>query len=271
MDKILSQGISIPILFFAMWFGLSQVDWVTLFHIQEATETTEKKLGDLFWDLMKREDEEIHDRDINIPLDSILSKLCKANGIERKDIKLHVIRKDEVNAFAMPDKHLVIYTGLLQAAENEGELAGIIGHELAHIQMNHVMKKLVKEVGLSVLISITTGHGGETVKEYSRMLSSTAFDRSMEKEADIAAVDYMVKASIDPEDLANFLYKLSVEEPGIVKHLTWISTHPDSQERSEYIIEYSKDKVKDVKPILAPATWNKLKEELKELINEPSL
>jgi predicted Zn-dependent protease len=127
------------------------------------------------------------------------------------------------------------------------------------------MKKLVKEIGLSVLISMTTGNGGaEIVKETAKMLSSSAFDRSLEKEADIKAVDYLVKARINPEPFADFLFKLSETENEATQYLTWMSTHPDSKERAEYIIEYCKDKKIEYTDSVTKATWDKLKEKLKD-------
>src|SRR5690606_36044536 len=136
---------------------------------------------------------------------------------------------------------------------------------IAHIQLNHVMKKLVKEIGLSALISITTGsNGSELIKETAKVLSSASFDRSLEKKADIKAVEYLTKAEINPEHFAQFLYKINDSESEIMKYLTWISTHPDSKNRAEHIIEHSKNNnVKNV-PILKDETWNKLKEVLKE-------
>jgi len=125
----------------------------------------------------------------------------KRNNIEKTQIIIHVLNNKEVNAFVLPNGHLVLYSGLIVAAENQEELSGVICHELAHIELNHVVKKLIKEVGLSVLISMTTGGGTDIIKETAKMLSTTAFDRSMEKKADIKAVEYLVKANINPESI----------------------------------------------------------------------
>ena len=101
---------------------------------------------------------------------------------DREIIKVHVLNKDEINAFALPNGHLIIYSGLINNSGNQEELTGVICHEIAHIELNHVMKKLIKEIGLSVLISMTTGKGGsEIIKETAKMLSSSAFDRKLEK------------------------------------------------------------------------------------------
>lgn len=86
----------------------------------------------------------------------------------------------------------------------------------------------------------------------------------MEKVADIKAVDYLVNASVNPEPFADFLYKLSDSEHEATKYLTWISTHPDSKERAENIIDYSRGKLTDYKEILSYWTWDKLKEVLKD-------
>jgi predicted Zn-dependent protease len=128
---------------------------------------------------------------------------------------------------------------------------------MAHIQLNHVMKKLVKEMGLSVVMSITTGKDGETVSQTAKILSSSAFDRGLEKEADIKAVDYLVKAKIDPEPFAQFLYNM---DDGSSEYLTWINTHPESRERAMYILEYSADKKGIYKAVLDSIPWVTLQE-----------
>jgi predicted Zn-dependent protease len=154
---------------------------------------------------------------------------------------------------------------LIKNADNEEELAGVICHEIGHIELNHVMKKLLKEVGISVLASMTSGNGGtEIIKETSKILSSSAFDRKLEKDADLKAVDYLINAKLNPESFANFLYKLSDKEDETTKYLTWVSTHPDSKERAKYIIEYCKNKLADFEPILSKEKWEKMKEKLKE-------
>ncbi len=72
------------------------------------------------------------------------------------------------------------------------------------------MNKLVEEVGLSTLITLTTGNScSDMIKETAKSLSSTAFDRSLEKDADIKSVDYLIKAKINPEPFTNFHYKLA--------------------------------------------------------------
>jgi beta-barrel assembly-enhancing protease len=243
MKKILIEfGLTVAVIV-AVWFGLSQVDWMKLFNIRQTTQNTEEKIGDLFWTMLKNSETEITSDSIVLPIDSMLTRICKANSIDRKKIKLHLLRKDDINAFALPGNHLVVFSGLITACENEAELDGVIGHELAHMEKNHVMNKLVKEVGLSVLISMSTGNGNsEAIKSAIKQISSSAYDRKLETEADLTAVDYLEKAGIDPEPFANFLYRMADETKNLPSQIYWISSHPESKERAEKIIERIKGK-----------------------------
>lgn len=259
MAKLITQAAFLIALFFATWFGLQEINWMRLFRIEQLTDTTEEKLGDLLYDMIKNTETVVTDPTAVQALDSILQYIVTANEFDTAAVKLHLIEKDEINAFALPAGHLVIYTGLIGNCDKQEELTGVICHELAHMQKNHVMKKLVKEVGLSVLISMTGNGGGEILRQALKILSSTAYDRALEREADLAAVDYMLKAGIDPEPFADFMYKLAADKGAVEKHLSWVSTHPESKERAENIIAYAKGKIKKRNPVLSAQTWNTLK------------
>jgi len=265
MKKILTELVVTVLVIFAVWFGLSQVDWMKVFNIRQTTQNTEEKIGDLFWKMLKNSETEITSDSIVAPIDSMLTRICKANSIDQKKIKLHLLRKDEINAFALPGNHLVVYSGLITACENEAELYGVIGHELAHMEKNHVMNKLVKEIGLSVLISMSTGNGNsEAIKSAIKQISSSAYDRKLETEADLTAVDYLEKAGIDPEPFANFLYRLADQTKNIRSQIYWISSHPESKERAEKIIERIKGKSFLKPEIKDSLRFERLKGKMKE-------
>lgn len=265
MKKVILQAVIGVTLFFGTWYVLDQVDWLEVFQVEKASSKTEEKLGELYWEAIKNKEEVIRDPYVVTAVDSLIQRICDKNDIDRESIKVHLLRKDEVNAFALPNRHMVIYSGLITNSDNQEELTGVICHELAHIQLNHIMQKLVKEIGLSVLISMTTGStGADGIQETVHVLSSAAFDRKMEKEADIKAVDYLVKAELDPEPFANFLYRIDDQESAINDYLSWLSTHPDSKERAEYIIDYMQDKTIVKDSILTQITWNKLQHKLSQ-------
>ncbi|MDV7392607.1 M48 family metallopeptidase, partial [Arthrospira platensis SPKY1] len=150
------------------------------------------------------------------------------------------------------------------------QVAGVIAHELAHIQKGHVMQKLVKEIGVSLLISATTGDvGGEVLKRTARTLSSTAFDRAMEWEADEVGVEYLFNSAIDPSHLADFFEELALSEPEMVKYFTWMSTHPDTQERADRIRMLTEDKEIESVPVMSEEAWLSLQNSINEKVENP--
>lgn len=265
--KTLFRGLSIVGAFFGIWFLLSQIDYITFFKIDKAKSATEKGVGDMIWDQIKNTEDIIVKDSITNTLDKLLKPLCKENGIERDSLKVHIIKKDEVNAFALPDGHLVVYSGLIKASKNEQALIGVLGHEIAHIENDHVMKKLSKEIGFSVLMSITTGNNnGSVIKEIMHTVSSTAYDRSLEKEADITSVKYMLEAKVDPAPFADFLYDMSFDK-NVESALSWISSHPESETRAKYVLEYIKGKKLDKETILSQQDWESFKKAVSDYEN----
>jgi predicted Zn-dependent protease len=244
--------------FVALFFWLRSIDWVGMFDLEKHTRDTEEKLGDLFWEHLGDEGDQITDTLTVAAMDSLVHRLCDANAIPRERIKVHVFRADVVNAFAMPGGHLVVNSALIEDCKSPEQLCGVLAHEIAHIELRHVMKKLVREVGMSVLVNITTGGGdGGQIGEVVGALSSKAFDRDMEREADMKAVDYLTNASIDPHPFADFLYLTGNGESE--EAFEWLSTHPSSKERMEYVIAEIGKRQFVVKPVISVSTWEQLK------------
>ena len=260
MQKALLQLLSIVAIFLLLWFGLSRIDWRKKLKIEDASHSIEEKIGDLFWESISKTETEINLQSVSNPIDTIVQVLCAKNNIDNKKLKIHIIQKDEINAFALPNNHLVVYSGLINDCENEAELLGVLGHEIAHIEKHHIFKKLVKEMGLATLISLTSNGGNsKAIKKAVELIASTSYDRKLESEADITSVDYLLKTEINPEPFANFLYRMSSDENGIPKQVYWISTHPESKQRAEAIVAYIKNKSIKSKEILSKQNWEAFK------------
>lgn len=263
IDKLLYQFALIVILFFGLWFGLSRINFVDEDEVRHFAKEKEKKLGEFILSTITSTSEEIKSEKIKAVLDSIARRICEANDLDCSELKVHLIRSSEINAFALPDHHMVIYTGLLDYTNNPEELAGVMAHEIGHMEKNHVMKKLTKEIGLAMLFSMAGGNGsGEILKEATRVLSSTAFDRGQETEADMYAVELMAHADIDPEYLGNILFRLS-RTVNMPEELAWISTHPDSKERAAAILEKRKEYECHPEKIIS-TSWD----DVRKLLNE---
>jgi predicted Zn-dependent protease len=255
IKKTILNGLIIVTAFILIWIGFSQLDFMKFFKVQERTEKVEQKLGDLIWNQIQDSEDIITNDTIVKSLDSILKPLCETNDIDRDSLKVHIVIKDEINAFALPNNHLVVYTGLIEDCKRQEALQGVLGHEIAHIENNHVMKKLSKEIGYTVLLTATGGSkGGQVARQILKTLSSSAYDRKLEKEADITSVDYMIKANIDPKPMADFMFQMAQDNKSD-KNMEWISDHPDSEARAKYILDYIKGKKLKSKTTLSEEDW----------------
>ncbi len=262
IKKTLIQGLIIVAGFFLVWFGFSQIDFMKLFKVKERTHTLENKLGDMIWSQIQDSEQIVTNDTLVKTLDKLVSPLCKANDIERDSLKIHLVVKDEINAFALPNNHLVVYTGLIEDCKKQEALQGVLGHEIGHIEKNHVMKKLSKEIGYSVLLTAAGGSkGGQLAKQILKTLSSSAYDRKLEKEADITSVDYMIKAHINPRPMADFMYQMA-QDRKMPEGMGWIADHPESEERAKYILEYIKGKKLNTKQSISDKDWKTFQEQV---------
>lgn len=261
MKKILFE-LSITICFFlGIWFGFTQIDWVNIFKINELNSKTEEKLGELTWEYYSMGEDEIKNKNIKQTVDSLVNHIATANGIDTNSIKIHIINTNEVNAFALPDGHLVLNSQLIIESKNQEELLGVISHELAHIQLDHINEKLTQEIGLTVLLSAISGSNNQVIGNIVHTLSSTAFDRKKEEEADLTAIIYLEKANVNPIPFADFLRRISKNESN-TEFENWISTHPNSKERSKSVFRKINKSNTDYKQVVTDSTWNKLQLQL---------
>ena len=242
--------------FFGTWFLLARIDFLEAFDITEFSRENERRLGDLMVETITSGHPALEGHVVRSFPTAILERLCEAGGMPDTSLELLIIDNSDVNAFALPDRRLVLHSGLIDYCRTSEELAGVMAHELAHIERRHVMKKLVKEVGLSMLGTIAGGQsGGEILKQTAKTLSSTAFDRDAESEADSVSVRYLAAAGIDPEALASFLYRLSQEKADVPKALEWVSTHPNTADRAAEILNLRKGMEITGRPIADSLEW----------------
>ena len=103
MSRTLIKGLGILVAFFGVWLLLAQIDFITIFKIKEAKSSTESGIGNIIWEQIEKTEDVVYNDSIVATLDSLLLPLCKKNFIERDSLKVHIIHKDEINAFAMPD------------------------------------------------------------------------------------------------------------------------------------------------------------------------
>lgn len=193
----------------------------------------EKDLSELIMKDLQRAYDFYDDSIKNKLLYPITDRLLDSLKNKKYDYKFHLLKSTEINAFATLDGNIYVFSGLIEFVDNPEQLAGILSHEIGHHENGDLVDRLVKELGLNVIIAILTGGDAVMVSEVSKMLVSTGFDRKQEREADKFAYDLMIKAQINPSRLAHFFTKLKAEEKTYPDELEIIMTHPNSQNRIE--------------------------------------
>lgn len=254
------QGIAFACMFLLAWLALSQVNWVDLLKIESNRKKLEEKLGKIFLETFMH-DNQVNDGFITGPIDSMVQVILDRNELHGFPVKIYILRNDEVNAFALPGNQIIVFTGIIKSADSPEELCGVLCHELAHIEKGHVMKKLIKEIGLNALISMaTSGAGPDLLQKTAGLISSTAYDRNLETEADLRAAELLDKAKIDPRPFAGFLTRVIAEEGNNPALMPWINTHPDSERRAHDILVHAGQNASDYHKPLSDQIWKEIKE-----------
>src|SRR5215211_3981258 len=152
---------------------------------------------------------------------------------------IKVIDSDEVNAFALPGGYFFVNKGLILAADNEAEVAGVMAHEIAHVAARHAMenqaKGMLAEIGLLAGSIFLGGLGGMLINQgaqFGALLGFMKFNRGAESEADMLGVQYLWAAGYDPNAMSTMFEKLAAKnkkKPGTFSKL--FESHPQSVDR----------------------------------------
>ncbi len=150
--------------------------------------------------------------------------------------EFHVVQDDTLNAFAMPGGIIVVHTGLIKATRRPEELAGVLAHEVQHVEQRHSLEGMVKNIGLRAVWALATGDlGGTLAGEAAVQLTSMKFSRDAETEADDKGFDVLVKQGIDPSGMPEFFKTMS--EQAADAPAAFLSTHPLSEDRQKKLAE----------------------------------
>ncbi len=154
------------------------------------------------------------------------------------DWQIKIIHNDSVlNAFAVPGGYMYFYTGIIKFLDNESQFAGVLGHEMAHVARRHSTDQLTKAFGLQILFSILLGDNptiiAQIAADLASGLSTLAFSRANEYEADEFSVKYLYETAYDSRGIDAFFQKME----GAAHPPTFLSTHPSPEDRSEKITE----------------------------------
>ena len=179
------------------------------------------------------------------------------NIVKNSDCKvpftIKVIDSDEINAMALPGGFFYVNSGLIMAADEEAEMAGVMAHETAHVCAHHAARELTRmnyaQIGSIPLIIFTqgswTGYGIYEAAQLAVPISFLEFSREFEAEADWLGLQYMYKAGYDPQAFIQFFEKIDALEkhkPGTLAKV--FADHPQTPDR----IAHSEEEIATIMP-----------------------
>jgi hypothetical protein len=207
------------------------------------------------------------------------------NIVKNSDCKvpftIKVIDSDEINAMALPGGFFYVNSGLIMAADEEAELAGVMAHETAHVCAHHAARQLTKsnyfQSGEIPLIIFTqgswTGYGIYEAAQLAVPISFLEFSREYEAEADWLGLQYMYKAGYDPQAFIQFFEKIDALEkhkPGTLAKV--FADHPQTPDR----IAHSEEEIATILPakpdyVVTTSEFDDVKARLARLENKRKL
>ena len=188
----------------------------------------------------------INDTDANVYLQRIGERLVRSIPSRFNEpafnYRFKWVNASDLNAFALPGGPMYVNRGMIDAAHNEGELAGVMAHEISHVALRHATAQATKQgsakntlgtIGLILGGAILGGQAGAQAGAIAAAAWQTKYSREYETQADTLGAQIMADAGYDPRDLANVFQTIASQDKGGAPE--WLSSHPDPGNRYEKI------------------------------------
>jgi predicted Zn-dependent protease len=199
----------------------------------------DKQVGELAREHMPLEGSVSNDPVLTKAVDEIVKRLAERTD-NSFEFDVRVVDAPVLNAFALPGGPIVVYTGLLRAAESPEQVAGVLAHEIAHVTRRHGMQRIVQSLGVVAVVQLLFGDVSGVAAiavELLREGAINSYSRDHEREADMTGVQLLHDAAIDPDGLAQFFALLEKKEGNLPAAIAWLGTHPDLSSRVREVRE----------------------------------
>ncbi len=210
---------------------------------QGLTIEKERQLGEEFLLELQQVADICSDPFLTSYINRLGQKLVAQMGPQPFQYRFFIVADPSLNAFAVPGGYIFVHTGMIQLAEREGELAGVLAHEISHIYARHMAKQVEKSkitnvaslVGALAAVLIGGGALAEPLLVGTMAGSASAmlkYSRDMEREADSLGFKWLLKAGYDPHEMIAIYHKMNRQrwfEGGKIP--VYLSTHPDTDSR----------------------------------------
>ena len=206
----------------------------------------EQKLGKKLSEDIEKKYEVIEDLNQNSLITEVGNKLTGVSEMREMKFHFRILKEDGPNAFSIPGGYIYVTYDLFDYIQSDDELAGILAHEIAHVIHNHALKQTrdnTKFTLLTILGVLLTGEPDVAILgKLTTVTFLNQYSREYEEEADLTALDLLIKTRYNPVGFLTFLERLYTREmfkPEL--HLGIFQTHPETENR----INYVKDKLKE--------------------------
>lgn len=176
------------------------------------------------------------------------------------DLDIRVMNNDMINAFALPGGIVILMKGLLDSSDTVEATAGVLAHEIGHVVERHTVKGVLYTSSMAGILSMVFGDlsGGTVLAIFGEQLAGSRYSRNAETEADIYAIKSLTEANIDLNGFASFFDLISGMEPDFMDNLSYLSTHPVSDNRAQQVRDEAQSQQSHTSPLSAEE-WAALK------------
>jgi len=182
----------------------------------------------------------LNDAQVNAYVNRIGQRLAQNAGGPNFQYQFRVVNQSDINAFALPGGPVFVNRGVLDNAKNEGEVAGVLAHEISHVALRHgthqASKAYLAQAGISILGGILGGKIGQNTAQILNTVGGLGlnalflkYSRDLETEADIRGSQILAASGYSPVDMVNFFHTLESVDKS--KKTNWLSDHPAPPDR----------------------------------------
>jgi predicted Zn-dependent protease len=193
------------------------------------------------WQRIQREETRSDDARMQRRVDAIARRVTAAAGADQKPWKVVVFEGDQVNAFALPGRRIGVYEGLVELADGNAELAGVVAHEVGHVLEEHSQERFgaakLSKLGVNAVNAALQAGDVGYANQVAALLGAGAqygvilpYGRSQELQADKFGLFTMAKAGYDPREALDFWRKMAERSQGQAPP-EFASTHPSGERR----------------------------------------
>src|SRR4051795_1316849 len=182
----------------------------------------------------------LNDAQTNAYVNRIGQRLAANAGGPQFQYRFRVVNASDINAFALPGGYVYVNRGVLDQARNEGEVAGVLAHEISHVSLRHgthqASKAYLAQAGISILGGILGGKVGQGTAQVINAVGGIGlnalflkYSRDLESQADIRGAQILAASGYSPVDMVNFFHTL--ESVDKARKTSWLSDHPAPPDR----------------------------------------